>query len=81
MLDLLWVWRVCRQSKARCIPDTERRCANLVLSPDMGAPKPSDEILEHGTARDCKEPMGWTSENVANDFGVTREEMDQWAAT
>lgn len=50
-------------------------------SPDMGAPKPSEEILAHGTARDCKEPMGWTSENVANDFAVTREEMDAWAAT
>ena len=47
----------------------------------MGAPKLSDEILGHDTAKDCKEPMGWTSENVANDFTVTREEMDDWAAT
>lgn len=37
--------------------------------------------MAHGTARDCKEPMGWTSENVANDFGVAREDMDLWAAT
>ena len=31
-------------------------------------------------ARDCMEPMGWTSENVARDFGVTREMMDRFAA-
>lgn len=49
-------------------------------SPDMGAPEPSEDILAHGTAKDCKEPMGWTSENVANDFGISREEMDHWAA-
>lgn len=49
-------------------------------SPDMGAPPLSEEIMAHSTAKDCKEPMGWTSENVANDFAVTREEMDQWAA-
>jgi acetyl-CoA acyltransferase 1 len=24
--------------------------------------------------------MGWTSENVASDFNVTRDEMDDWAA-
>lgn len=46
----------------------------------MGAHKLSDDIMAHGTARDCKEPMGWTSENVSNDFGVSREEMDNWAA-
>ncbi|KAG8994267.1 hypothetical protein FRB93_001637 [Tulasnella sp. JGI-2019a] len=54
---------------------------SMTMNNDRGAAKPSDEILAHGTARDCKEPMGWTSENVANDFGVTREEMDSWAAT
>jgi acetyl-CoA acyltransferase 1 len=25
-------------------------------------------------------PMGWTSENLAGDFGITREEQDEWAA-
>ncbi|KAG8965590.1 hypothetical protein FRC03_000398 [Tulasnella sp. 419] len=54
---------------------------SMSFNPDMGAPKPSEEILAHAVARDCKEPMGWTSENVANDFYITREEMDQWAAT
>lgn len=29
---------------------------------------------------DCMQPMGWTSENVSRDFGITREEMDRYAA-
>ncbi|KAG8891775.1 hypothetical protein FRC00_013121, partial [Tulasnella sp. 408] len=53
---------------------------SMSANPDMGAPHLSEEISAHSTAKDCKEPMGWTSENVANDFAVTREEMDQWAA-
>ncbi|KAG8894357.1 hypothetical protein FRC01_013016, partial [Tulasnella sp. 417] len=53
---------------------------SMSANPDMGSPPLSEEILAHSTAKDCKEPMGWTSENVANDFAVTREEMDQWAA-
>jgi len=31
-------------------------------------------------ACDCTMPMGWTSENVAGDFNISREEMDAWAA-
>lgn len=31
-------------------------------------------------AADTMEPMGWTSENVSRDFGITREEMDKYAA-
>lgn len=30
--------------------------------------------------RDCLYPMGWTSENVSKDFGITRERMDELAA-
>jgi acetyl-CoA acyltransferase 1 len=40
----------------------------------------SDEIMAHPVSRDCTMPMGWTSENVALDFDVSREEMDQYAA-
>lgn len=44
--------------------------------------KPFDEavIAKSQEAADCMEPMGWTSENVSRDFGVTREEMDKFAA-
>ncbi|KAI2641280.1 Thiolase, N-terminal domain-containing protein [Xylaria nigripes] len=43
---------------------------------------PYDEGLYSGNqeARDCLEPMGWTSENVARDFGLTREAIDEYAA-
>lgn len=40
----------------------------------------SEEIQKHGTARDCGMPMGWTSENVAKDFNVTRVQQDEYAA-
>jgi len=44
--------------------------------------KPFDEeVTKHSQeSRDCMQPMGWTSENVASDFGITREEMDKYAA-
>lgn len=31
-------------------------------------------------ADDAVQPMGWTSENVARDFGITREQMDVYAS-
>ena len=34
----------------------------------------------HAEADDCKMPMGWTSENVAADFAISREKMDAFAA-
>lgn len=41
----------------------------------------SDEInAANEDARDCIQPMGWTSENVSKDFNVTREEMDAFAS-
>lgn len=44
--------------------------------------KPFDETVTAKTqeAADCVMPMGWTSENVARDFGVSREQMDAYAA-
>jgi len=43
-------------------------------------PNFSEEIEKHGTASDCGKPMGWTSENVAQDFNITRAEHDEYAA-
>jgi acetyl-CoA acetyltransferase family protein len=45
--------------------------------------KPFDEavVAKSQEAADCMQPMGWTSENVSKDFGVTRAEMDKFAAT
>ena len=40
----------------------------------------SDKVYEHETARNCLIPMGITSENVAERYGLTREEQDAFAA-
>lgn len=39
----------------------------------------SSRMLDHPKARDCIIPMGITSENVAERFGVTREKQDAFA--
>ncbi|KAG6818071.1 hypothetical protein H0H87_009226 [Tephrocybe sp. NHM501043] len=49
-------------------------------NPDNGGPSQSDLISMNPAAKDCKERMGWTSENVASDFNITREEQDEYAA-
>lgn len=40
----------------------------------------SEEIQKDGPANDCGKPMGWTSENVAKDFNITRAQQDDYAA-
>lgn len=41
----------------------------------------SDEVKgANQEADDCRMPMGWTSENVAGDFNISREKMDAFAA-
>lgn len=44
--------------------------------------KPFDEAVTSQSQEsvDCMQPMGWTSENVSKDFGVTRDVMDKYAA-
>ncbi|KAF8316176.1 thiolase [Clavulina sp. PMI_390] len=39
----------------------------------------NEDIKANQTSRDCAEPMGWTSENVAADFNISREAQDQYA--
>ncbi|KAI0048327.1 thiolase [Auriscalpium vulgare] len=53
---------------------------SMSANPDDGPPPASEEIQAHGAARDAQQPMGWTSENVAKDFNITREDMDDFAA-
>ncbi|KAG5220128.1 thiolase [Salix suchowensis] len=40
----------------------------------------NEEIAAHPAAADCPKPMGWTSENVAEDFNITRDDQDDFAA-
>lgn len=49
-------------------------------SPDNGGPVLSEEIAAHPAAADCPKPMGWTSENVAEDFNISRDDQDDFAA-
>lgn len=48
-------------------------------SPDNGAPPQSASIGANASAKDCLYPMGWTSENVAQDYNISRDVMDTFA--
>lgn len=47
---------------------------------DGGAPEMSENIAKHPIASQNSQPMGQTSENVANQFGITRQQHDAFAA-
>ena len=53
---------------------------SMSQNPDDGAPEMSSLVSCHQPSKDCTEKMGWTSENVAMDFNITREEQDEFAA-
>jgi len=53
---------------------------SVTFSPDNGGPPQSELISTHAQAKDCPKRMGWTSENVAEEFHVTRQEQDAFAA-
>jgi len=44
------------------------------------APDVSNEVLENQDAADCLLPMGITSENVADDYKISRQVQDEFAA-
>lgn len=54
---------------------------SMSLNSDNGAPGLSEKALAHPLVQDTTMAMGWTSENVAGQFNVSREEMDAFAAT
>jgi len=54
-------------------------CESMSQNADKPPPL-SDMITSHPIAKDNLMPMGWTSENVAHDFNVTRESQDKLAA-
>eukprot|EP00922_Rhytidocystis_sp_ex-Travisia-forbesii_P072367 GHVS01107895.1.p1 GENE.GHVS01107895.1~~GHVS01107895.1.p1 ORF type:complete len:463 (-),score=49.28 GHVS01107895.1:159-1547(-) len=45
----------------------------------MNPEKLTDDVFDHVDARNCLLPMGVTSENVAAQFGITRQQQDQMA--
>lgn len=55
----------------------------MSCNPDSGAPEMSQKVKsgeQMGKVADASMPMGWTSENVAKEFEVSRGEMDVFAA-
>ncbi|KKK13751.1 hypothetical protein ARAM_001661 [Aspergillus rambellii] len=53
---------------------------SMSTNADGGAPEMSPEVSEHPIASQNKQPMGQTSENVAGQFSITRQMMDEFAA-
>jgi len=53
---------------------------SMSWNPDVGPAAASEDIRACGPANDALQPMGWTSENVAREFQVSREDMDDFAA-
>lgn len=53
--------------------------SNFTLHPDVLQTESKDSSAPND-ALDCLQPMGQTSENVGNDFNVTRQSQDQFAA-
>ena len=54
---------------------------SMSLSPDDGPGSISPSVSSHPLGADALQPMGWTSENVAKDFNISREKHDFYAAT
>ncbi|ODQ55606.1 thiolase [Saitoella complicata NRRL Y-17804] len=53
---------------------------SMSLDRDDGIKEFSETVMQNPESKDCTMPMGWTSENVSRDFGVSREKMDAFAA-
>lgn len=53
---------------------------SMSTNADSGPPEMSDRTMSHPIASQNKQPMGQTSENVAGQFDISRETMDQFAA-
>ncbi|KAJ7225682.1 Thiolase, N-terminal domain-containing protein [Mycena pura] len=49
-------------------------------NPDKGGPSQSELISCNPASKDCTQRMGWTSENVASEFDVSRKDQDEFAA-
>ncbi|PYH74609.1 putative peroxisomal 3-ketoacyl-coA thiolase (Kat1) [Aspergillus vadensis CBS 113365] len=53
---------------------------SMSTNADGGSPEMSSKIMNHPIASQNIQPMGQTSENVASQFNITREQHDRFAA-
>ena len=51
----------------------------MSTNPDNGAPDLPDEIMSNSVANEATKLMGWTSEQVAGQFGISRGAQDEFA--
>ncbi|EGN99532.1 hypothetical protein SERLA73DRAFT_179590 [Serpula lacrymans var. lacrymans S7.3] len=51
---------------------------NMTLNP-RPTPIVTEAVDQHGQAHDCIQPMGWTSEMVAQTYNVSRQKQDEYA--
>jgi acetyl-CoA acyltransferase 1 len=78
---LLAVQSVANQIVAGCIDiGIAVGAESMSTNPDNGAPAFPSEMMSNPIVKDITEPMPWTSENVARNFGVTRDVQDGFAA-
>ncbi|ORY81869.1 Thiolase, N-terminal domain-domain-containing protein [Protomyces lactucae-debilis] len=77
---------VATQSIANAIRSGEIEVGLALGAESMSAapradPVLSEEILANAQAKDCTMPMGWTSENVASRYNISRLDQDAFAAS
>lgn len=78
---LLSVQSVANQITSGCIDiGLAIGAESMSNNPDNGGPELNPLLLENQTVQDTTMVMGWTSENVARDFGISREAQDAFAA-
>ncbi|KAH7010383.1 Thiolase, N-terminal domain-containing protein [Ilyonectria destructans] len=53
---------------------------SMSTNPDNGAPEFPASFMANPVIKDITQSMGWTSENVAGDFNISRELQDEFAA-
>ncbi|UPL01939.1 hypothetical protein LCI18_012873 [Fusarium solani-melongenae] len=53
---------------------------SMSTNPDTGPPSFPPGFMAQPVIKDLTEPIPWTAENVARDFGITRERQDEYAA-
>jgi acetyl-CoA acyltransferase 1 len=79
---LLAVQSVANQITAGCIEiGLAIGAESMSTNPDNGGPPLNPEILKNQTVKDTTMVMGWTSENVAGDFNISRQAQDAFAAS
>jgi acetyl-CoA acyltransferase 1 len=77
ILELPSVWKACHCSERT--PKYDLRVSLLHRTSPRPTPTIAESVNANSQAQDACQPMGWTSEMVAQDYGVSREKQDEYA--